>query len=186
MTTTANRAGSWYRPSAEHAANPAVLVAQLDGPPVGSQDGFRERFPCLRHPSALAHSLPSRWTVRSSNSRTIGSAGASPARAFRWRRTAAVVGSSLTRKSPLRRWHPRNFNQVPCPPATLSKTAVERRVQHWFPRNRPDCHRDDRSASSRRLASSSGAQSRAMNNLPATRDVAQHEGRTTSSPEATR
>src|SRR5262249_50648801 len=57
-------------PTAEHVANPAVLVAHLDGPPVGSQDGFRERFPCLRHPSALAHSLPSRWTVRSSNSRT--------------------------------------------------------------------------------------------------------------------
>src|SRR3954452_7145624 len=32
-------------------------------------------------------------------SRTIGSAGASPAGAFRWRCTAAVVGSSLTRKT---------------------------------------------------------------------------------------
>ena len=32
-------------------------------------------------------------------SRTIGSAGASPAGAFRWRCTAAVVGSSLTRET---------------------------------------------------------------------------------------
>src|SRR3954447_503403 len=35
-----------------------MLGAHLDGPPVGSKDGFRERFPCLRHPSAPAHSLP--------------------------------------------------------------------------------------------------------------------------------
>ena len=47
-------------------------------------------------------------------------------------------------KSPLPRWHPRGFDRVPCPPATLSETAGENRAQHRPPRNRPHCHRDDR------------------------------------------
>src|SRR3954470_5903823 len=33
-------------------------------------------------------------------------------------------------KNPLPRWHPRGFYRVPCPPATLSRTAGERRAQH--------------------------------------------------------
>ena len=47
-------------------------------------------------------------------------------------------------KNPLPRWHPRGFSRVPCPPATLSETAGEKRAQHRPPRNRPHCHRDDR------------------------------------------
>jgi hypothetical protein len=47
-------------------------------------------------------------------------------------------------KNPLPRWHPRGFYRVPCPPATLSETAGEKRAQHRPPRNRPHCHRDDR------------------------------------------
>jgi hypothetical protein len=47
-------------------------------------------------------------------------------------------------KNPLPRWHPRGFSRVPCPPATLSEMAGEKRAQHRPPRNRPHCHRDDR------------------------------------------
>jgi hypothetical protein len=89
-------------------------------------------------------------------------------------------------KKPLPRWHPRGFYRVPCPPATLSITAGEKRAQHRPPRNRPHCHRDDRLASSRRLASSSGGPSRARSSLPATRHMAQDEVTTSSSPEARR
>src|SRR4051795_12912866 len=39
-------------------------------------------------------------------------------------------------RSPLPRWHPRGFDRVPCPPATLSRTAGERRAQHRPPRKR--------------------------------------------------
>jgi hypothetical protein len=53
-------------------------------------------------------------------------------------------GLSTHEKNPLPRWHPRGSSRVPCPPATLSITAGERRAQHRPPRKRPRCHRDDR------------------------------------------
>jgi len=80
-----------------------------------------------------------------------------------------------SRENPLPRWHPRGFYRVPCPPATLSETAGEKRAQHRPPRNRPHCHRDDSLVSSRRLASSSGDPSRTRSRLPATRHMAQDE-----------
>src|SRR3954464_7732613 len=53
-------------------------------------------------------------------------------------------GAFTHEKQPLPRWHPPPFSRGPCPPATLSKTAGEKRAQHRPPRNRPHCHRDDR------------------------------------------
>src|SRR4051812_20110964 len=82
-------------------------------------------------------------------------------------------------QKPLPRGHPRGFDWVPCPPATLSEKAGEKRAQHRPPRNRPHCHRDGRLMSSRRLAASSGDPSRTRGSLPATRHMAQDEGRIT-------
>src|SRR5690349_13897747 len=36
-------------------------------------------------------------------------------------------------KNPLPRRHPRGFSRVPCPPATLSRTAGEKRAKHRPP-----------------------------------------------------
>ena len=48
MTTTANWAGSWSRPPRRSTWR--IQPSWSRGRPAGSQDGFRERFPCLRHP----------------------------------------------------------------------------------------------------------------------------------------
>ena len=101
--------------------------------------------------------------------------GASPARAFRWRCTAAVVGSSLTRKTLYRggvlgdsigsRVHlplsvkrlGKNGRDIGLP--EIGHTVIV--MTDWYP--------------SRRLAASSGDRSRTRSSLPATRHMAQDE-----------
>src|SRR5947207_13624370 len=64
-------------------------------PPVASVGSSRQRSQ-----GGLVHPINGcRGDAELGGSRPIGSAGASPAGAFRWRCTAAVVGASLTRKN---------------------------------------------------------------------------------------